>query len=426
MDYFNYKEDRLYCENVPIDSLAKKYGTPLYVYSLRTIQRHFSVFDEAFKDISHVICFSVKANPTLAILFSLANMGAGADIVSLGELFISLKAGMDAKKIVFSGVGKTEKEIESALIAKILMFNVESFDELDLIATVARRLEIKAPISFRVNPDVDPKTHPYISTGLKSNKFGISMEMAKEAYKRAIHMEWIDVIGIDCHIGSQLISLGPIKEAAARLMDFMQGVEGLGVTLRYIDVGGGLGIRYDQEEPPEPIEYAETIKDILKGMGKTIILEPGRVIVGNAGILVSKVIYTKKQDGKDFIIVDAGMNDLIRPALYGSFQRIDSVVRKSKSNMKTDIVGPICESSDFFAKDRLIEAKKRGDLLAIFGAGAYGVSMASNYNFRPRPAQVLIHEDKEVLITKRETLDDMIACEAIPSFMSFSQEAYNP
>jgi diaminopimelate decarboxylase len=432
MNYFRYSGDTLACEDVGIEQLAQKYGTPLYVYSLGTIKRHYRVFDRAFEGIDHLVCYAIKANPTLALVYLLAKMGAGADIVSRGELLLALKAGIPAERIVFSGVGKTPEEIKDALEVGILMFNVESLSELEVIADVAGRLGKKAPVSFRVNPDVDPKTHPYVATGLKTSKFGIPMGSALEAYKRAMELPSLEIVGIDCHIGSQLINLGPIKEAMLRLKALLNELKAFGAKLRYLDVGGGLGIRYDQEEPPEPSTYAETIQAALRGIEskesakQTLILEPGRVIVGNAGILVTRVLYTKSQEGKRFVVVDAGMNDLIRPALYGSFQRIEKVKKTGAPVQKADIVGPVCESGDFFAKDREIEGVKEGDLLAIFGAGAYGIAMASNYNMRPKPAQVGVLGKGEALLSKRQTLEELIQDEAVPMALLEEKEGVQP
>jgi diaminopimelate decarboxylase len=417
MDYFDYKNDELFCEEVAIEQLALKYGTPLYVYSLGTLKRHYLVFDGAFRDMDHMVCYAIKANPTLALVHCMAIMGAGADIVSKGELFLALKAGIPAERIVFSGVGKGPDEIREAIEAGILMFNVESFGELKAIARISRDLKKKARIGFRINPDVDAKTHPYVATGLKTSKFGIPASLALEAYKEALELESLEIVGIDCHIGSQLISLGPLKEAIARLKELIDSIASLGVDLKYLDIGGGLGIRYDQEEPPEPQTYAETIRTALKEIHQRLILEPGRVIMGNAGILVTKVLYAKEQEGKRFIIVDAGMNDLIRPALYGSFQRIDKVKKVGTPPMKVDIVGPVCESGDFFAKDRELEGVQEGDLLAIFGAGAYGIAMASNYNLRPKPAQIGVLGDKEALLSKRQSHEELIQDEIIPTGM---------
>ena len=432
MDYFQYEGDVLSCENVGIEQLALKYGTPLYVYSLGTIKRHYCVFDKAFAGMGHLVCYAIKANPTLALVCFLAKMGAGADIVSRGEMLLALKAGIPADRIVFSGVGKTSEEIKDAIEAGILMFNVESLSELEVISDVAGRLGKKAPVSFRVNPDVDPKTHPYVSTGLKTSKFGIPMASALDAYKRAMELPSLEIVGIDCHIGSQLISLGPIEEAVTRLKTLLSELKALGVVLRYLDVGGGLGIRYDHEEPPEPSAYAETIQAALMGIEsvedskQTLILEPGRVIVGNAGVLVTRVLYTKAQEGKRFVVVDAGMNDLIRPALYGSFQRIEKVRKTGASIQKVDIVGPVCESGDFFAKDRSIEDVQEGDLLAIFGAGAYGIAMASNYNMRPKPAQVGVLGNEEALLSKRQTFEELIQDEVIPMGLFGEKEAGQP
>jgi diaminopimelate decarboxylase len=420
MNHFEYRNGEMFAEGVPLQRIAKEVGTPAYVYSLATLKRHYQVFDRAFAKVPHIVCFSVKANSNLALLRTFAKEGSGFDIVSGGELFRALKAGGDPKKIVFSGVGKKQDEIEYALRSEILMFNVESEDELMALNDIARGLGKKAPISLRVNPDVDPQTHPYISTGMKKAKFGVEIKQSVEAYKKAASLPNVDVVGVDCHIGSQLTSLSPFIDALARVREYLDRVlvgslQKEGAQIRYLDLGGGLGINYNDETPPQPEEYARAIIDGLEGLDITLILEPGRVIVGNAGILVTEVQYVKENDAKRFVIVDGGMNDLIRPALYGSYQAIQPVVKTEAETIIADIVGPICESGDFFAKDREIGRPQRGDLLAVMSAGAYGFTMASNYNSHPKAPEILVDGDKYYIVRKRESLEDLINGEVIPA-----------
>ena len=419
MDYFEYRNGELFAEGVPVQRISREVGTPVYLYSLATLRRHYRVFDGAFASSPHLVCFSVKANSNLAVLRVFAKEGAGFDIVSGGELFRVLKAGADPKKVVFSGVGKGRQEIEYALKSGILMFNVESEPELDTLNEVASGVGKKAPISFRVNPDVDPKTHPYISTGMKKSKFGIDIKRSVDQYKKALTLSHIDVIGVDCHIGSQLTSVSPFVDALVRVRELVVNLTEAGAQIRYLDLGGGLGIRYKDEEPPLPKDYAQAVIGALKGLDVTLILEPGRVIVGNAGILVTKVLYLKDTGEKKFVVVDGAMNDLIRPALYGSHQTIQPVVDRQASGdtVVADIVGPICESSDFFAQDREIQRPRPGDLLAIRGAGAYGFTMASNYNSRPKAAEVLVDERNFYIVRERETLEDLVGGESIPSML---------
>lgn len=414
MNYFNYRGNDLYCEEVALGELVDKFGTPLYVYSGRTILRHYHAFDNAFKSHDHLICYSVKANSNIGILNLLVQAGSGFDIVSKGELYRATKAGADPSKIVFSGVGKTEDEIEMALIAGILMFNVESESELFTIDKVAQRLGKKAPISFRINPDVNPLTHPYISTGLKKNKFGIPHSRVVDVYKKAMGLKNIEIIGIDCHIGSQITQLGPFNEAVEKMLNLIEKIEKHGISIKYVDLGGGLGITYKDEEPAHPNEYGESILKYFKDIKKTLIFEPGRVIVGNAGVLLTKVLYKKDTMEKNFIIVDAAMNDLARPALYGSYHSIVPVNKKEGNNITADIVGPVCESTDYLAKDRTITEPEKGDILCVMSAGAYGFSMSSNYNSRLKPAEVLVYNDKYYCIRERDTLEDLVSKEIIP------------
>jgi len=419
MHHFEYRNGEMFAEAVPLKKIAKEVGTPAYVYSLATLKRHFRVFDQAFAAVPHIVCYSVKANSNIALLKAFAKEGSGFDIVSGGELFRALKAGGDPQKIVFSGVGKKREEIEYALDSGILMFNVESEQELMALNEIAAGAGKKAPISLRVNPDVDPQTHPYISTGMKKSKFGVDIKQSLETYRKAVAMPNVDVVGVDCHIGSQLTSVAPFVDALAKVREYLERVlvgemKKEGTKIRYLDLGGGLGINYHDETPPLPHEYAKAIIEGLEGLDVTLILEPGRVIVGNAGILVTEVQYLKETDTKKFVIVDAGMNDLIRPALYGSYQAIQPVVKNNAENIIADVVGPICESGDFFAKDREIARPKRGDLLAVMSAGAYGFTMASNYNSHPKPPEILVDGDKYYVIRSRETLDDLIRGEMIP------------
>lgn len=419
MNHFEYRDGELFAEQVPVQRIAREVGTPAYIYSLATLRRHYRVFDQAFAKVPHLVCFSVKSNSNLAVLRTFAKEGSGFDIVSGGELFRALKAGGDPRKIVFSGVGKKKEEIEYALNAGILMFNVESEQELTFIDQVGRGLEKRAPISLRVNPDVDPKTHPYISTGMKKSKFGIEITRSAELYKKALSLKNLEVIGVDCHIGSQLTSVGPFVDALSRVREYLDRVlvgylRKEGANIRYLDLGGGLGIQYKDEEPPRPEEYAAALIQGLEGLDVTLILEPGRVIVGNAGILVTEVLYLKETDEKKFVVVDGGMNDLIRPALYGSYMGIRPVVERKAETIVADVVGPICESGDFFAKDREISRPQPGDLLAVMSAGAYGFTMVSNYNSHPKPPEVLVDGDKFYVVRQRETLDDLIRGETIP------------
>jgi len=416
MHYFQYKNDTLFCEDVPVPMVAEEVGTPFYLYSAATLTRHFAAFDRAFASIPHLTCFAVKSCANIAILRLFANLGGGADIVSGGELFRACAAGVDPAKIVYSGVGKTADEIGAALKAGILMLNVESEQELAVIQEVAAGLGLKAPISFRVNPDVDPKTHAYISTGLAKNKFGIPIGEALRVYLAARELPNIMIKGVSCHIGSQLTKVSPFVESLGKLKGFIAQLAGQGITITHLDLGGGLGIRYNDEEPPEPDEYARAIKKELADLDCTLILEPGRVLVGNAGVLVTRVLYTKA-GLKKFIIVDAGMNDLARPSLYDAFHLIQAVERHGLEREVADVVGPICETGDFLARDRPMPKVAAGDLLAVMSAGAYGFSMSSNYNSRPRVAEVLVHGEGFHLIRGRETNDILIQGEIIPEFL---------
>src|SRR5512143_568539 len=418
MRFFEYKDHQLRCEEIPIEQVAEKVGTPFYLYSYHTLVRHFTVFDEAFKGIPHLVCYSSKANSNLALLRLFSNLGGGVDVVSRGELYRAIKGGAAPQKIVYSGVGKREDEIEYALNAGILMFNVESLQELQTINEVAGRVGKKAPIAIRVNPDINPKTHPYISTGLKQNRFGIDILRAPLAYRTAVQLPHLKIIGIDCHIGSQLIEVEPVIEALKKLKQLVESLRKEGIEIQYLDLGGGLGITYEDEEPPHPVEYASSILDEVRGFGCTLVLGPGRVIVGNAGVLVAKVLYVKENEEKRFVIVDAGMNDLVRPSYYGSYHQILPVKEESREEALADVVGPICESSDFLAKGRKIQSLRSGELIAVMSAGAYGFSMSTNYNSRPRIPEVLVRDDQMFVIRQREAYEDLIRGEAIPDFLT--------
>jgi diaminopimelate decarboxylase len=417
MHHFHYINGQLYCENVPVARIAEAVGTPFYLYSHATLSHHFRTFDAAFAGHPHIICFAVKANANLAILRLFAGLGAGADIVSGGELFRALKAGVDPRKVVYSGVGKSFKEIRQALKAGILMFNIESSQELGEISRLAGELKTTAPVALRINPDIDPQTHPYISTGLKKNKFGINLDRALLDYERARQLPNVEVVGVACHIGSQITELSPFLEAVQRLRELVEELARRGIQIRYLDLGGGLGITYDQETPPHPRDYGQALIKELKGLDATLILEPGRVLVGNAGILVTKVSYTKDSEAKHFIVVDAGMNDLARPSLYGSYHALWPVAEAHRREVTASLVGPICESGDFLAKDRPMPDFQPGELVAVMSAGAYGFSMSSNYNARPRVAEILVKDEAFYVIRKRETYAQLIRGEAIPEFL---------
>lgn len=420
MHDFQFVDNELFADKVPIQKIIDDVGTPFYLYSHSTIVNHFKAFDSAFKKVPHHICFAAKACSNISILKLLGSLGAGMDIVSGGELYRSLLAKADPKKIVFAGVGKTRKEIQYALETGILMFNVESTQELFLIDEVAEDLGMKARISLRVNPDVDPKTHEYISTGLKQNKFGISIEEAFQEYKLAQGFENIDIVGIHKHIGSQITQVSPFVDALEKIITLANKLKNdAGIDIQYLDIGGGLGITYKDESPPHPKELAAAIVPMLEKTDYTIIFEPGRLIMGNAGILVTKVLYTKINEGKQFVIVDAGMNDLVRPSLYGAYQGI-MPVKKGNSSVKivADVVGPICESGDFLAKDRVLPDFRQGESMALFSAGAYGFSMSSNYNSRPRVAEILVKGEDYFNIRKRETYEDIVRGEEIPDFLN--------
>ena len=413
MDHFSYQGNDLYAESVPLAEIARRYGTPCYVYSRATLERHWHAFDTAFAGRAHLVCYAVKANSNLAILNVLASLGSGFDIVSIGELERVLVAGGDPGKIVFSGVGKREDELQRALEVGIRCFNVEVPGELDRLNRIAGELGKKAPVSLRVNPDVDAQTHPYISTGLKENKFGIEMYKAFDEYIRASEMRNIEVVGIDCHIGSQLTSLDPFVDALDRVLVLVDKLKKAGVTIRHLDIGGGLGIRYNNESPPNPSDYSKVLSDRLLGLDYELLMEPGRAIVGNAGILVTRVEYLKSNTVKNFAIVDAAMNDLIRPALYQAWQAILPVNQSDAVPTRTyDVVGPVCETGDFLGKERVLSISA-GDLLAVRSSGAYGFCMSSNYNSRPRPPEIMVDGDRMTLVRRRETVTELFDTECL-------------
>jgi diaminopimelate decarboxylase len=414
---FHDVREELYCEQVPVAKIAKAVGTPFYLYSHRTLSAHFQAVDGAFAAIPHVTAFAMKANSNLAILRLFASLGGGADIVSGGELYRALKAGVPRNKIVFAGVGKSREEIAEALKAKILLFNVESAQELAAIDEVARKLKTRARISLRVNPHIDPKTHPYISTGLKKSKFGIAIDRALDHYKQAMTLKGVEIVGVHHHIGSQLTQVQPFVEALARVLELVDALKGHGVAIRYLDMGGGLGIPYKDETPPSPRQLADAVLPLLQGRALTLILEPGRVLVGNAGILVTKVLYTKEGAEKSFVVTDAGMNDLLRPSLYEAYHEIRPVRRVERAPRVVDVVGPICESGDFLAQDRELPSVEPGELLAVMSAGAYGFAMASRYNSRPLIPEVLVKGNRFVVVRERETYRDLVRGEHIPAFL---------
>lgn len=414
MDFFQYKNNQLMAENLPVKQLAEQFGTPLYVYSRATLERHWHAFNNAFGEHPHLVCFAVKSNPNIAILNIMAKLGSGFDIVSQGELERVLAAGGDAGKVVFSGVAKSSQEIARALEVNIRCFNVESEAELLRINQIAGEMGKIAPISLRVNPDVDAHTHPYISTGLKENKFGVSVEQAREVYKLAATLPNIKIVGMDCHIGSQLTELQPFLDAVDRLIVLMEQLKQDGIHLKHLDLGGGLGVTYTDEKPPHPTDYAKALWEKLSAFSELeIIVEPGRAITANAGILVTKVEYLKSNESRNFAIVDAGMNDMIRPALYQAYMNILEIDRTLVREEKIyDVVGPICETSDFLGKQRKL-AIAEGDYLAQRSAGAYGASMSSNYNSRPRTAEVMVDGDKAHLIRRREALNELWQLESL-------------
>lgn len=414
MNFFYDENGHMFCEQVPLSKIAAEIGTPFYVYSTKEFTEQYRRFDNAFDGTDRVVCFAVKSCSNIGILALLGSMGAGADIVSGGELHRALKAEIDPHKIVFAGVGKKENEIRAALESGILMFNIESHEELELISEVALSMDKKAPVAIRVNPNVDPKTHPYISTGLKKNKFGIPVEKVKDDYRRAASLAGIEVVGAHCHIGSQLLDLTPFSEAAAIMAQLIRELRTEGINVKYLDMGGGLGVSYNGDAAPTHKDYADAILSGLNGLDVTLVFEPGRNISANSGVLVTKVLYSKETSLKKFKVVDAAMNDLMRPVLYDAYHGIIPVEKTEKSVM-ADIVGPICETGDFLARDREVGDVPAGGLYAVMSAGAYGMSMASNYNSRTRPPEILVDGDDYHIIRRRETYEDLVGCESVPS-----------
>ncbi len=418
MHDFTYQHGELCCESVPLSRIAKEVGTPCYVYSHTTLVRHFRAFNGAFQDIPHLVAYAMKANSNLALLRLMASEGSGLDIVSGGELYRALRAGVPPAKIVFAGVGKSRNEIRYALETDILMFNVESPAELLAIDEVAAEKGRRARVALRINPDIDPKTHPYISTGLKKSKFGISGDRALEEFRLASSLKHIEVVGVHQHIGSQLTEVTPFVEALKKVVSLVESLREHGMEIRYINIGGGLGITYEDEAPPHPKDLAAAVAPLVRDLKCELIMEPGRVIVGNAGILLTQVMYTKESEAKRFFIVDAAMNDLLRPSLYDAYHEILTVRESLNSQTKqVDVVGPVCESGDFLAKDRALPEAKPGDLLAVMSAGAYGFAMASNYNSRPRPPEVMVEGGNIHVIRSRETYEDLVRGESIPEFI---------
>ncbi len=418
MHFFRYKGKRLYAEGVPVEKIAQEVGTPVFIYSRKTLIRHYKAYDDAFKKTPHLICYSVKANSNLAVLRTFDELGSGFDIVSAGELSRVIKAGGDSRKVVFSGVGKRDDEIEYAIKKNILIFNVESAQELRVVDRIAGRLKKRAGVAIRVNPDVNPKTHPYISTGLKKNKFGIEPGAAIKEYVFARdNLKNVELLGVDCHIGSQITQIAPFTAAIAKTKKLIATLRKEGIDIKYLNMGGGLGITYKDEVPPHPSRYGEAVIKKTKDLGVTLIFEPGRSMVGNAGILATRVTYTKKGSTKNFTIMDAGMNDLPRPSLYGSYHAIEPVRLahgKKPQMVEGDVVGPICESGDFLGQDLKIEETGPGGLLAVMSAGAYCFTMSSNYNSRPRAAEVMVDGKDYFVVRKRESIADLMRGESMP------------
>jgi diaminopimelate decarboxylase len=418
MTAFAYRGRELHCEEVALSKIAPEVGTPCYIYSRRMLVEGYRALDQAFAGLPHLICYAMKANANLAILRVFVDAGGGLDIVSGGELFRALHAGADPQRIVFAGVGKNAEEIEAALRADILLFNVESPQELETINAVAAKLGRSARVALRVNPDVDPKTHPYISTGLRQSKFGVPIQEALDLYRYMRALHHIDPVGVHAHIGSQITQVEPFQESLAKLVPLVHALRQDGFNIRYLDIGGGIGIRYKDEGPPVPSDYANTLRPLLGELSCTVLMEPGRFLVGNAGILVTRVLYEKANQDKKFLVVDGGMNDLIRPSLYNAYHAIVPVVQRANGHAEVtlDVVGPVCESGDFLAKDRSLPTCQPGDLLAVLSAGAYGFAMASNYNARPRVPEVMVNGNQFVVVRARETYEDLIRGEIIPTW----------
>jgi diaminopimelate decarboxylase len=415
MHYFQYSNGTLFCEDVPLTKIAAEVGTPLYLYSQGTFLRHYRRLDQALSEVEHIICFALKSNSNLAVCRALANEGAGTEVVSGGELYRALKAGVPGERIVFNGNGKTEAELSYALESNILMFCVDSEHELDLLNAVAKRVGRKAPIAVRVNPDIPVETHPYVATSLKESKFGVQIDRAMACYEFAAREDNLEAVGIHAHLGSQLLDVAPFEECVSRLADAVKELKKQSIGIRYIDLGGGLGIRYNDEEPLSYEEYADTVAPYARDVGCTVVLEPGRSIVGNAGILLTRVVYVKRSYEKTFIVVDAAMNDLIRPAMYGSYHEIVPVAEPNSGQEKilADIVGGICESGDFLARDRNVPPVEAGDLLAVMSAGAYGAAMSSTYNSRPLVPEALVSGDTFKVIRRRQSYEEMVSLELV-------------
>ncbi len=414
MNHFQRRRGLLFAESVPVPDLARAFGTPLYLYSTATLVRHWRVLNRSLSGLRHLVCYAIKANSNLAVLNLFARLGSGFDIVSSGELYRVVKAGGDPRKVVYSGVGKRDDEIAFALHQRVKVLNVESGPELGRVSVVARRMGVRAPIALRVNPDVDPRTHPYIATGLRKSKFGIPVDDARRLYALAARDPALEVRGVACHIGSQITSVAPFLDAIARVRALVRDLERTGLHLSHLDIGGGLGIQYRDEAPPHPDEYGAAVKRALRGFRGEVILEPGRVLVGNAGILVTRVLYVKRSGRKVFVVVDAAMNDLVRPSLYGAHHDIEPVDAPGAGTREVvcDVVGPVCESSDFLARGRRLPEPRPGDLLCVRSAGAYGFAMSSNYNARPRAAEVLVDGDRAHLARRRERLSDLVRGES--------------
>jgi diaminopimelate decarboxylase len=417
MNHFTYRNGVLYAESISVEEIAAAVGTPFYLYSHATLERHFRVFDGAFGRVRHITCYSCKANTNIALLRLMARLGGGADIVSGGELAAALRASIPPERIVYSGVGKTEEEIRYAVKSGIAMINIESQGELEVVIAVGQKMGKQVPVSLRVNPEIDAKTHPYITTGLKKNKFGVLWEEARSLYEQMRQSEYLVPVGISSHIGSQITEIPPFVDALRSLKGMISELAAIGIRLKYVDVGGGLGITYRNELPPNPGEYARAIEEELNGTDLTLILEPGRVIVGNSGIFVTKLLYVKGTSEKTFYVVDGAMNDLVRPAFYGAYHEILPIRQERARKIKVDVVGPICESGDFLAKGRRLQPIQPGSLLAVMGAGAYGFSMSSNYNSRTRVSEVLVKGEEFFIIRQRETAQDLLKGESIPGFL---------
>jgi diaminopimelate decarboxylase len=418
MTAFAYQGSELCCEQVPLTKIAQDVGTPCYIYSRSMLVEGYRALDQAFAGLPHLICYAMKANANLAILRVFLDEGGGLDIVSGGELFRALRAGAEARRIVFAGVGKSPEEIEAALRADILLFNVESRQELEAIHAVAARLGTHARVAVRVNPDVDPHTHPYIATGLRESKFGVPIQEAFELYRHMRSLPNLEPVGVHAHIGSQITQVAPFQASLAKLVPLVKALRQDGFNIQYLDIGGGIGIRYNDEGPLAPADYANTLRPLLEGLACTVLMEPGRFLVGNAGSLVTRVLYEKANQDKKFLVVDGGMNDLIRPCLYDAYHAIVPVVQRANGHPEVtlDVVGPICESGDFLAKNRSLPACQPGDLLVVLSAGAYGFAMASNYNARPRVPEVLVNGDQFAVVRRRETYEDLIRGEIIPTW----------